>query len=163
MKKYLFVLAFLGFYAVSNGYTQQLTPDVFAISGDFFANDSVSLSWSMGENISETFISASNYLTQGFQQPIPDWDGIEENYNNDQFLIYPNPCINDINIYYHVQGKINLSVKLYDVIGKLIIEDKVSSANTHHNIDISKFSSNCYFLSISDQNKILYSSIIIKQ
>lgn len=48
---------------------QSIERDVVASSGDYFEGADISLSWTLGEIASETYISGNNILTQGFQQP----------------------------------------------------------------------------------------------
>ncbi|MFU8844174.1 MAG: hypothetical protein ACNA7V_10250 [Bacteroidales bacterium] len=48
---------------------QSVSPEVIATAGDYFENSSGSLSWTLGEVMTETFSSGGNILTQGFQQP----------------------------------------------------------------------------------------------
>ena len=48
---------------------QTTSPEIIASSGAYFSNASGSLSWTLGEPVTETFINGSNILTQGFQQP----------------------------------------------------------------------------------------------
>ncbi|MBN1339430.1 MAG: hypothetical protein JXA03_08905 [Bacteroidales bacterium] len=68
MKKiYIIMIAGLSFLA-SSGQTVQ--PQVIASSGDYFGCASASLSWTLGEPVTETFSNGGILLTQGFQQPV---------------------------------------------------------------------------------------------
>lgn len=49
---------------------QSVSPEVISSSGDYFVGANGSLSWTLGEIATETFISGNIILTQGFQQPI---------------------------------------------------------------------------------------------
>jgi len=55
---------------ITVSFGQSVSPDVIATSGDYFQNANVSLSWTMGELITETFSNGNIALTQGFQQPL---------------------------------------------------------------------------------------------
>jgi hypothetical protein len=48
---------------------QMASPEVIASGGDYFQNDNISLSFTVGETITETFSNGDVTLTQGFQQP----------------------------------------------------------------------------------------------
>ena len=48
---------------------QSIERDVVASSGDYFEGVDISLSWTLGEIATETYIAGNNILTQGFQQP----------------------------------------------------------------------------------------------
>lgn len=50
-------------------FSQSLSPEVISSSGDHFQNAGGSISWTLGETVTETFTGASIVLTQGFQQP----------------------------------------------------------------------------------------------
>jgi len=49
---------------------QITSPEVISSSGAYFSNTSGSMSWTLGETVTETFSNGSNILTQGFQQPV---------------------------------------------------------------------------------------------
>lgn len=67
MKKTLNILIFIFLPIII--YTQSLAPSVISSSGDYFQSTNYSLSWTLGEIMTETFFNGSNVLTQGFQQP----------------------------------------------------------------------------------------------
>jgi hypothetical protein len=50
-------------------FAQSIERDVVASSGDYYESGGISLSWTLGEIATETYISGDNILTQGFQQP----------------------------------------------------------------------------------------------
>ena len=49
---------------------QTTSPEVVAAAGDFFSNNTHSLSWTLGEIAIETYSGTTAVLTQGFQQPV---------------------------------------------------------------------------------------------
>ncbi len=66
MKKVFFLLIFIAFALIAiNGKTQE----VISTSGGYFENENISMSWTVGEPVIETFAGADVILTQGFQQP----------------------------------------------------------------------------------------------
>jgi len=81
--KRLLIIPLLAAYPCLHG--QSLTPQVIASSGGYFTNGSGSLSWTIGETITETFTAGSSQLTQGFQQP----DVVKVNINIQAFLSGP--------------------------------------------------------------------------
>jgi hypothetical protein len=82
MKKLLIVPALAAAICLN---AQSLSPQVIASSGSYFSNGSGSLSWTLGETMTETFIAGSSQLTQGFQQP----DAVKVNINIQAFLSGP--------------------------------------------------------------------------
>jgi len=67
MKRNLLFLSLAGMAMIANA--QSVSPEVIATSGDYYENANISISWSLGEVVTETFTGASIILTQGFQQP----------------------------------------------------------------------------------------------
>ncbi len=61
----LCLLLFIGIY--SRG--QMLGRTVIGSQGDFFSSPLVSVAWTVGEVMSETYAPSNYFLTQGFQQP----------------------------------------------------------------------------------------------
>ncbi|MBP7497474.1 MAG: T9SS type A sorting domain-containing protein [Bacteroidales bacterium] len=69
MKKLFFI--FLSILFSNLGFSQSLSPEVISSAGDFFSGANITLSWTLGEPVIETFSSQDGQivLTQGFQQP----------------------------------------------------------------------------------------------
>jgi len=164
MNRKLLLITMLSILAFSKSFAQQLTPEVIASSGEYFSRPTVSLSWTIGEDFTETFIKPTAILTQGFQQPIPEfYNDIAENTDNNQFLVFPNPSVNQINISFSTLDPITITINLYDGIGRLIKSEITNTAVTPYSLDISRFAANCYFLTIQDnKDKLLYKTLILK-
>jgi len=157
-------MSFIGFAKVQ-AQTQTPWRDVWAASGDYFHNSFGSLSWTIGEDITETFSNspATAILTQGFQQFDDTFVNVPKTDAKNQFVIYPNPGNGQIYISFNTLEVYDIIIQLYDVAGRLIKVDKTSTVASPHNIDINSFSSNCYFITISKADgKILCSKTIIK-
>ena len=96
MKQILLLISILWW---NIGFSQTLSPDVWATSGDYYSNANNSLSWTIGECITETYSNANNSLTQGFQQSKYNITSVEENTKSDfSVAVYPNPASKYINI-----------------------------------------------------------------
>jgi hypothetical protein len=50
-------------------YSQSLIPDVVTSAGGYFESGTTSVSWTLGEPVTEAFTNNNMILTQGFQQP----------------------------------------------------------------------------------------------
>lgn len=59
-------LMLLGAVSIS---AQSVTPQVVAAGGTHFDNGTISVSWTLGETMTQTFTAGNNSLTQGFHQP----------------------------------------------------------------------------------------------
>jgi hypothetical protein len=67
MKRCFILIPVIGCFLHISG--QTLTPEVISSSGGYFENTNASVSWTLGETVTETFIGTNVNLTQGFQQP----------------------------------------------------------------------------------------------
>ena len=68
MKSFTVILAML-LSGITACFSQSIERDVVASSGDYFEGAGISLSWTLGEIATETYISGNTILTQGLQQP----------------------------------------------------------------------------------------------
>src|ERR1019366_834874 len=102
------------------GHSQTLSPDVLTTSGDYFTNANNSLSWTIGECITETYSSSNNILTQGFQQSKYTITSVEEITKGPIITVYPNPASAFINIRTESTELRKMKAELFDVSGKLI-------------------------------------------
>ena len=66
MKKSILFLIVIAFAALS---LQVKAQQVIASAGGYYEGDNISLSWTLGEPVTETFSAGGVILTQGFQQP----------------------------------------------------------------------------------------------
>lgn len=82
--------------------------------------------------------------------------GINE-FENDNFVIYPNPTNGILNI--HSQNKEISSVEIYDCLGKKVVENN----STVSKIDISNLNSGIYFCRITSSDNTIKHQKIIKR
>jgi len=155
MKNLLF-LSFFIFLATFESKAQE----VIASGGDYFENSSVSISWTLGEPVTETITDGTNILTQGFQQSKLTTTEIF-NINTEKFDInlFPNPTLNIINI--QTSDFENLTYNISDTNGKLLKEGKLISENTE--IFVNKLPAAVYFFTIFENKKIITIFQIVKQ
>jgi len=66
MKKLILLIACMA--GIGYAFAQSVKPEVIASAGDYFTSTNNSMSWTLGECITETYSSVNNTLTQGFQQ-----------------------------------------------------------------------------------------------
>ena len=136
-------------YAIS----QTLTPEVVSASGDYFKTTNASLSWTIGEGVTETFASSNNKLTQGFQQGNFYISSMSETPDSSiKINFYPNPSKDFITISLTDQNLTD-EILIYDFAGKIIFR-KISTGNKY-NLDLSGISAGVYFMKISAGNSSL--------
>lgn len=149
MKKAIFLIGcLLSSFVVFSQYNQHF---LIATAGNFYNNSEISLSWSLGEVITETFSNESYSLTQGFQQSKLDAVGIEpfDAVPKNEFKLYPNPTTGKFKIdlkpdVLHMQGE--YWVQVFDVRGEIICTEIVK--NYPHELTIEDKPNGLYFIRI---------------
>ncbi len=141
------VCVFLFGYLFSQTKTLELNP----AAGDEFTAGDITLSWTIGEGIIETFSNNEMVLTQGFQQPTLNVTLIDETEEFDfQFNVYPNPTTDFIIIDVLSENEMACTAELFDMSGKLLFRKSIKGKELRENIDLSNYSSNLYILRILD-------------
>ncbi|HXP52801.1 MAG TPA: T9SS type A sorting domain-containing protein [Bacteroidia bacterium] len=137
-----------------------IAPDVVASAGTCYVNSTTSLSWTIGEVLIETGSSPSNYLTQGFQQPVTVVvsDVTNPNSPNGNVSAYPNPFTSIVYLQNNNVGKI-LQVELVSVEGKTIFTKTMTAQQEQ--FDLNEFSNGIYFLRVYNENKQLVQTLKI--
>ncbi len=130
---------------------QSLTPQVLASSGDYFTSTNIKLNWTLGEMVTETFITSGNILTQGFQQPNYLYSSLFETDENKEITIYPNPFSDIINI--NTGDYTDLYLQVLDFQGKNLMRKNIKKSNLQ--IDFSTLSPGIYFIKIYSDKKDL--------
>ncbi len=125
--------------------------EVVSTAGSYGETTSGSLSWTVGEPVTETITDGTNTLTQGFQQSKLTVTAINDmKVSGIELSVYPNPTadylvlsIDDVKTNDHSS---QLSLQLYDMNGKLLQNEKISGNET--SIDMSNFIPGTYILKI---------------
>jgi hypothetical protein len=135
---------------IGYGGNPTLKPDVVTTTGGYYANSAGSLSWTMGEPISETVSDSNNTLTQGFQQGsyfvVSVVDELAKPSIN--ISVYPNPVTSLLNIKSNSSDP--LRAELVDLQGRTVYEQVFE--NGQGQIDISNRSDAMYILGVYDNN-----------
>ena len=141
-----------------------LAQSIVTTDGNYSANASGSLSWSMGEIVTETVVNTPYQLTQGFQQVFIDDSGVDEIPSNSTFQVFPNPFVSGLNI--TIEGEhAQLTLKVYDYQNKLIVSQTSSFNSTQDTYWINLASLSCGFYIIVLENETsgeLYYKRIVK-
>lgn len=127
-----------------------MAQEVIASSGMYGTHSTGSLSFTIGETITETDISSSGILTQGFQQNYESILALSE-VNELSFQIYPNP----FSTHFFLEGDIgnDATVFIYDVSFRLI--EKKFLNNCHScQIDIDDKACSEYFIYLSQPDQL---------
>jgi hypothetical protein len=131
---------------------QQIKQEVIASAGGFnvASDNSISISWTLGETIIPTFTSqdGSLILTHGFQQKLIITT-VEENILNPvRVTIFPNPASEIINIEFDSPTERELKLFLLDAQGKLVKTEQIESGITNKQINMQDLPSGIYYLRV---------------
>ena len=147
MKRSIFLIPLLVICLFAAGQVKQ---EVISSAGGFnkSIDNTISISWTLGETIIPTFTSqdGSLILTHGFQQKLII-TAVEENFEEKvQVLIYPNPASDMINI--RLSGDTDKEVLLFllDEQGRLVLTDKIEPAVSEKTVNIESFAPGVYYL-----------------
>jgi hypothetical protein len=105
------------FFGPVAGFSQSIGPSVIASSGQSFSNAQISMNWTIGEPVIDTYFN-SLILTQGFQQVFDFTIGIDGlTMDSLELSVYPNPVADflfikfpDRNLTYPSAFQVNFSV-----------------------------------------------------
>jgi len=134
--------------------------DVYASAGNCYVNSNASLCWTLGEPLSETDGSSTNYLTQGFQQPssITVTNVISPTSPQGNISAYPNPVTSTVYLQNNGESK-TLNVELVDMDGKTITAKIMTTPQEQ--FDLSSYANGIYFLKVYDADKQLIQTLKI--
>ncbi len=154
----ILLLLFIGssFFA----YNQTTTPVVVASSGDFFEGTNASLSWTLGEIMTETYNGSSNQLTQGFQQPLD----LTSSLGEDALItvsVYPNPTQANVTVEIPDNSEL-LQIEVYDIAGKLIFSQSYTGTGPKL-ISFENMADGMYFMTFKNQEGETLESLKIQK
>jgi hypothetical protein len=85
------------------------------------------------------------------------------NFTNGQFIhLYPNPTSDDLIVDFNLTGQSQVSMKIIDANGKLVIsKNKISQGSK---LNVSQLSRGIYFVQVIDNNnQLLFTDKLIKE
>lgn len=158
MKK---LAAFL-FVSVSiSSFAQSLTPTVVSSSGDYYVGSAATLSWTLGEVVTDTYIGTNNQLTQGFHQPDIRFTTIEDLASEMTLNLFPNPTNSSISFEVKNNDKA-LNIAILDPSGRIIYTSKYS-AESILQIDLSSYANGIYFMQVTTETNQKVKTIKIEK
>jgi hypothetical protein len=117
-------------------------------------------SYSVGQVVYTTATGTNGSVAQGVQQPyeISTTLGINETSINLELSVYPNPTTDYLTL--KVDDHSNLNYQVYDLQGKVIENNKVTTSIT--TISMEALPKAIYFLNVTKNNQIVKTFKIIK-
>ena len=145
-------------------FAQDKTLNSTCAAGDSFKNNSIQIDWNIGGIIGETFTSNNFTLNHGFTQKRYIISSIDKIKGiSIQLKAWPNPVKEKLNLKIEDSKKYNWQnyiIKIFDIKGKLIFKQKYFKNPME--IEFYKFKPNTYFISISNDQKIIKNFKIVK-
>ncbi len=157
MKSYLTIIPALLLFAGLNA--QDVEQHVIAAAGgyDVSGDNSISLSWTLGELVITTVVSTGGdlILTQGFQQSKLIVEGIDLNPDMGvQVRIYPNPASELLYIQFSEALNGETILFLTGPDGRLLFKEILQPGVLIKEIPVLRYPSGTYFLRIQNGNKL---------
>ena len=154
LKKYFVFLFILSIGAITVA-AQSLSPTVLSSAGNYHNSGGVSLSWTTGELMIQTFQADSVKLTQGFHQSdisvTTAIDEMSEFAMNAE--VYPNPVRQRLTIDFENMVDQTIHLKLVSVTGNTILQREIANPSTQLRINLSGINSGTYMLEVKAKNK----------
>ena len=132
--------------------------EVVATQGESYSNGSGSIDFTLGEVIIATGTDGTNFITQGFHQTNWTFLGLEDFAPNYEATIFPNPTSEVLNI--RTSTFENVTYTLYDVQGKLVMQDILSAEQTP--IQVSQLTLGSYYLTLTNETQNLKTFKLVK-
>ena len=132
--------------------------EVVSTQGDSYSNASGNIDFTIGEVIIATGTDGTNDLTQGFHQTNWNFLGVEDFAPNYEATIFPNPTEDVLNI--KTSAFENVTCTLYDVKGKLVLQDILSAEQTP--IQVSQLARGSYSLTLTNETQNLKTFKLVK-
>jgi hypothetical protein len=154
MKKQLLSLAVASFVFAAKA--QTVTPVVLSNQGGYSVVSGNSISWTVGEPVSETYSTTNNIATMGFHQPEIGLLTMLSQQSGDpgSVLVYPNPVRDLLTVNFKGMDEGQYSLVLFDNLGKLISRSdaSITSSNQLVQLKINEVAAGNYFLQIENRS-----------
>ena len=149
MKMYILLCLFI--FSLGKLTAQKLERQVVASAGDHLQSGSLTLDWTLGETMVETYESSNNLsLNQGFRVGSIIMVGTFEPSNDLKFEAFPNPT-SEI-VYVSSNSNKRLSVAIVDLMGRTLSIQDIEFPVVKAPIYLSGLPAATYFLRISDKS-----------
>jgi hypothetical protein len=143
------------FLSITYVNAQTVSPTVIATDGGYSQTVNGSIAWTIGEPVSETYVTTANITTMGFMQPeLVMATLVNEEKKSNGIIVFPNPVKDDLKINFSGIENGLYSLELRDVLGKLIYqkEENITADYNHVNIKLTELTVANYFLIVKNKN-----------
>jgi len=163
MKKLLLSILIIPSLGIT--YCQSISSEVNTTAGEYFTNGNSSISWTIGEIVTETFVSNNNTLTQGFQQSLLYVFSINENVDSIfNINVFPNPTNGILNILIHSKLNTPIGIKLFDTHGHCLFDKEImGNNNIYEKINFTNYPNSVYLLNVISSKRKFVKSFKIQK
>lgn len=159
MKPFYLLLFCLSFLLANS---QSIERDVIAAAGEHFVAPTFSLSWTLGEPVSETIGNDDIVLTQGFHQGEFKLTAIREPLAGQfDITVFPNPTPDVLNIRFNSEFNEIITVQLYSMSGEKILFERTQDKNVQ--LNLGNLSNASYLLSLRRNDGSLITTYVINK
>jgi hypothetical protein len=134
-------------------HAQSIAPQLISSDGNFSTSAAGSISWSIGEPISDTY-SASQQITKGFQQPksIYITSLAEDNKPGGAVFAFPSPATNEVQLDFSTMQNGEYTIEIFDVTGKELANYKIDVRSETHKetLDLQNYAEGLYVVKITN-------------
>lgn len=160
----LFCSALIAFTSSS---AQSIEKDVVASAGGDITVGGYSYVWTVGEAVIGSASPTGYIITEGFL-PLSVDSAVSVNIivaSDTKVKLYPNPVTSKLNLEVEQAQATDLSVRVLDVSGRAIraMETLPTSTSFNHQIDLTSLPSGTYFVILSHNEDVVFTSRVIKQ
>ncbi|MEA1897367.1 MAG: hypothetical protein U9N53_06850, partial [Bacteroidota bacterium] len=130
MKHLKLLLVVIAVLLAFTGYSQELPRHVFSSGGGDYESVVMHASWTIGQ--AEPVATTSQptvILSSGFQQFDDQLVSVKERSEENEFLVYPNPCSDYVHLQMEFDQVTEITYTMYDFSGKALFSKDLSG---HH-------------------------------
>ena len=126
-------------------------------------NETGSVSYSVGQTFYSSYANSNGSINEGIQLlfEILVITGIEETDVQMEYTVFPNPAENYLILEIKDKDFSRMFYQVYNLDGKLLINEKISSAQT--TISLRGLAPSTYFIKIMDENQEVKTFKVIKR
>ncbi len=134
---------------------QTVTPTVYSNQGGYNVAAGGSISWTIGEPVSETYTTSTNKTTMGFHQPELGVATLIKQQGNDvELLVFPNPVRESLTVSFNDLENGVYKMELFDDLGKMVFktETEIKADSKMVNLNMSQYAAGNYYLRVANPN-----------
>ncbi|MBN2682500.1 MAG: T9SS type A sorting domain-containing protein [Bacteroidales bacterium] len=139
-----------------------LSQEIVSCGGGSYYQETMSLHFTLGEPVTETFTAENNKITQGFHQSFNFVSSVEKIEKCNSLIIFPNPADDIVYFNFGENFESNFTLNINDITGNVLLVKKIKTqgANSTTSLDISFLPPGLYFIEILATEKFYFKLII---